>query len=154
MARNPLLLVSLVVISMAPVALGAASGPETEVRQVFGRFVDAQNAHDARAVNDLLWDGTGFLWITRGTAVWGRDAAIQRFEANYRGTWKLEPDLEQLRVTMLGDGVAELFVPLVVTSGPAGQQAQPVSFHMNQVLVRTPAGWRIASILPIPVPRS
>lgn len=149
----PVVLLSIAVIALAPVAAQAADGAEAEVRQTFGKFVDAQNAHDARAVNDLLWDAPGFLWITRGNVIWGREAAIQRFEANYRGTWKLEPDLAQLRVTVLGDGVAELFVPLVVTSGPAGQPAQAVSVHMNQLLVRTPAGWRIASILPIPVPK-
>jgi ketosteroid isomerase-like protein len=126
---------------------------EQEVRSTFERFVSAQNAHDIRAVKDLLWDGAGFLWVTRGTAIWGRDASLQRFEANHAGTWKLEPDLGQLRVTVLDGSIAQLFVPLVVTAGPPGQPAQATAFHMNPVLVRTAGIWRIASILPIPVPR-
>ncbi|HET8725493.1 MAG TPA: nuclear transport factor 2 family protein [Anaeromyxobacteraceae bacterium] len=141
------------VAALLPLATPAADDAELEVRQVFERFVAAQNAHDSRTVKEMLWDGPGFLWITRGTPIWGRDAAIQRFEANYAGTWKLEPDLAQLHVTRLDGSVAEIFVPLVVTAGPAGQAPQAIAVHMNQVLIRTPGGWRIASILPIPVPR-
>jgi len=49
-------------------------------RPIFERFVAAQNAHDEKEVSDLLIDTSDFLWITRGTAVWGRDAAMKRFE--------------------------------------------------------------------------
>jgi hypothetical protein len=38
-----------------------------------------QNAHDAKTQGTLLADSPQFLWITRGTAVWGRGAALQRF---------------------------------------------------------------------------
>ncbi len=144
-----LLAVPLLVPAVAP----AGDAPDVEIRKAFETFVAAQNAHDAKAVGDLLWDDAGFLWITRGTVIRGRDAALRRFEANYAGTWRLDPDMGQFRVTMLGADTAELFVPLTVTAGPAGQPAQPVAIHMNQVLVRTPAGWKIASILPIPVPK-
>lgn len=78
---------------------------------------------------------------------------MRRFEANYAGTWRLEPDRARLRVTLLDGSTAQVFVPLVVTSGPAGQPPQSTPFHMNQVLVRTASGWRVASLLPIPVPR-
>lgn len=131
----------------------AADPVEAEVRATFDRFVAAQNAHDAPAVKELLWDGPGFLWITRGSVIWGREPAMRRFEANYAGTWTLEPDRAQLRVTVLDATTAQLFVPVVVTAGAPGQAPQPVPIHMNQVLVRTPSGWRIASILPIPVPK-
>jgi len=53
---------------------------------------------------------------------------------------------------MLRDDVAQLYVPIVFTIGPAGQPAQPTRFLMNQVLVKTPAGWKVSSILPIPAP--
>jgi hypothetical protein len=151
--RNRLSFLSVLLAAALPLSARPAEGTEADVRKVLESFVAAQNAHDSRAVKEFLWDGPGFLWITRGNVIWGRDAAIQRFEANYSGTWKLEPDLERLRITPLDANAAQLFVPLLVTSGPAGQPSQTVPFHMNQVLVRTPAGWRIASILPIPVPK-
>jgi hypothetical protein len=43
-------------------------------------------------------------------------------------------------------------VPIVFTIGPAGQAAQTTRFLMNQTIIKTPAGWKVASILPIPVP--
>jgi hypothetical protein len=42
---------------------------------LFAKFVAAQNAHDLKAVGELLQDSPQFLWITRGVPIWGRDAA-------------------------------------------------------------------------------
>jgi hypothetical protein len=56
-----------------------------------------------------------------------------------------------LRVMMLGDTSAHVYVPIVFTIGAAGQAAQTTRFLMNQGLVKTREGWRVASILPIPV---
>jgi hypothetical protein len=42
--------------------------------------------------------------------------------------------------------------PIVFTIGPPGQPAQTTRFLMNQTIIKTPAGWKVASILPIPVP--
>jgi ketosteroid isomerase-like protein len=130
----------------------AFASADDEVKATFDRFVVAQNAHDVSAVRDLLWDSTNFLWITRGMPIWGRDAALKRFEMLYQGTWKLSPDTSNLRVILLGDTTAQLFVPIMFNIGPPGQPAPDAPFLMNQTLVRTAAGWRIASILPIPLP--
>jgi len=40
----------------------------------------------------------------------------------------------------------------VFTIGAAGQPAQTTRFLMNQVLLKTPTGWKVASILPIAAP--
>lgn len=130
----------------------AFAAPEDEVKAVFERFVTAQNAHDLKAVADLLRDSPNFLWITRGAPIWGREAALKRFEALYQGTWRLEPEGSALKVTMLAENTAQLYVPIVFTIGAPGQPAQPTRFLMNQVLVKTAAGWRVSSILPIPAP--
>ncbi len=129
-----------------------AAAPEDEVRATFDRFVAAQNGHDAKAVQVLLLDSPDFLWITRGTPVWGVDAAMKRFATLYQGTWHLEPEVASLKVIMIGDGAAQLYVPIVFTIGPSGQSAQPTRFLMNQLLVKTEAGWKISNILPIPAP--
>ena len=130
----------------------AFGGVEDDVKVVFDRFVVAQNAHNLSAVRDLLWDSPDFLWITRGAPIWGRDAALKRFEALYQGTWKLSPDTSKLKVTVLTDTAAQLFVPIMFNIGPPGQPAPDAPFLMNQTLVKTSGGWRIASILPIPLP--
>lgn len=122
-----------------------------EVKATFDRFVVSKNAHDAAAVRDLLLDTPDFLWVTRGAPIWGRDAAMRRFETLYQGTWKLSPDRSSLKVVMLTETTAQLFVPIMFNIGPPGQPAPNTPFLMNQTLVKTTAGWRIASILPIPL---
>ena len=57
-----------------------------------------------------------------------------------------------MKITMLADGVAQIYVPIVFTIGAAGQPPQQTRFLMNQVFVKTPDGWRVSSILPIPAP--
>jgi hypothetical protein len=101
---------------------------------------------------DILLNSPQFLWITRNTAVWGRDAALKRFEENYKGTWLLEAKFDEVKVTELSPGAAQLFVPAVFTIAPAGQTAQPRNFLLTQIYVRTIDGWRLATILPFPVP--
>jgi len=130
----------------------AAAATEDEVRATFDRFVAAQNAHDIKAVEPLLLGSPNFLWITRGTPVWGADAALKRFAALHEGTWRLVPDTSGLKIVMIGDAAAQFYVPIVFTIGAPGQQAQPVRFLFNQVLVKTPSGWKGSSILPIPAP--
>jgi ketosteroid isomerase-like protein len=129
------------------------AAPEDDVRAAFERFVAAQNAHDIKAVETLLLASPDFLWITRGTPVWGHEAALKRFAALYQGTWRLEPDSSGLKVMMIGEGIAQIYVPILFAIGAAGQPAQPTRFLMNLVLVKTPSsGWKVSSILPIPAP--
>ena len=98
---------------------------EDEVKAVFAKFVAAQNAHDLKEVGALLQDSAQFLWITRGSPVWGHDAAIKRFESLYQGTWSLDPKMDELKVIELQPGaVAQLYVPITFMIGPAGQTAR------------------------------
>ena len=132
--------------------LVANASAEDDIKAVFNSFVAAQNAHDPKAVSNTLHDSPNLLWITRGSAIWGREAALKRFEALYQGTWKLEPEAGALKVMVLGPDTAQIFVPIVFTIGAPGQTAQPTRFLMNQVLIKTADGWRVSSILPIPAP--
>jgi hypothetical protein len=131
---------------------GAAATPEDEVRATFHRFVAAQNAHDIKAVESLLLGSPDFLWVTRGTAVWGKEDAVKRFVSLYQGTWRLEPDASNLKIVFLGAAVVQIHVPIMFTIGAAGQSPLQARFLMNQILVNTPNGWRVSSIFPIPVP--
>jgi ketosteroid isomerase-like protein len=140
-------------LAAAPLApRSAAASSEDEVRATFDQFVIAQNAHDVKAVEALLLPSAEFLWITRGTPIWGRDAALQRFVALYQGTWRLDPEAASLKIVMFNEGVAQVYVPISFAIGAPGQPAQQMKFLMNQILVRTPAGWKVTSILPIPAP--
>ena len=149
-ARPLIACVTVILISL--MIKSAVAAPEDEVRATFDRFVVAQNGHDIKAVESLLLRSADFLWITRGTPVWGPDAAIKRFAALYEGTWRLDPEPSSFKITMIGDGVAQIYVPIMFTIGAPGQPPQQTKFLMNQVLVKTQIGWRVSSILPIPAP--
>jgi ketosteroid isomerase-like protein len=145
------ILATLIVVSTLSVG-SAFAGVDDEVKATFDHFVAAQNAHDVSAVRDVLLDSPNFLWVTRGLPIWGREATLKRFESLYQGTWKLSPDNSNLKVILLSDTTAQLYVPIMFNIAPPGQPASDAPFLMNQTLVKTAAGWRIASILPIPVP--
>lgn len=142
------MLFTTLILSVSP----AVAAPDDEVKAAFDRFVVAQNAHDVAAVRELLSDSPDFLWVTRGAPIWGRDAALTRFQTLYEGTWKLSPDNSSLKVVILSTTTAQLFVPLMINMGRPGQPASDAAFLMNQTWVKTAAGWHIAAILPIPVP--
>ena len=71
--------ISLVLLAVAGVA---RAGSEDEVKALFAKFVAAQNAHDLKAVGELLQDSPQFLWITRsypsGVAT-QRSSALRRY---------------------------------------------------------------------------
>jgi ketosteroid isomerase-like protein len=139
-------------IALACAAGGSQASTEDEVRAAFDRFVQVQNAHDAKALEALLADSPQFLWITRGAAVWGRDAALQRFARNYEGTWRLDPEPASVRVAPISNDVAQLHAAVQFTVGAPGQPAQVTRFLLNQVLVKSGGAWRVISIFPIPAP--
>lgn len=130
------------------------AGSEDEVKAILDRFVLAQNAHDIGSVRDLLVDSPTFLYVARGGPVWGREAALKRYEALYQGTWKLAPDNSGLKVVLLNDTTAQLLVPMLVSQGPAGQPVSEALFLIHLTLVRNATEWRIASVLPIPIPKT
>ena len=142
---------TLMVMTLAGAA--RASSEEDEIKALFTKFVEAQNAHDLKVVGNLLQDSPNFLWITRGTPIWGRDPALRRFEALYQGTWSLDAKTDELRVIELQPGVAQIYVPIIFMIAPAGQTALSARFLMNQVVVKTADGWKVASILPILAPQ-
>ena len=142
--------IAIAIALMLAVAGTARAATEDEVKALFAKFVAAQNAHDPKAVGELLQDSPQFLWVTRGVPIWGRDAALKRFEALYQGTWSLDPKIDELKVLELQPGVVQLYVPITFMISPAGQTVQPMRFLMNLVVVKTADGWKVASILPIP----
>jgi hypothetical protein len=130
----------------------AMASAEAGVRAAFERFVQLQNAHDARGLEAVMADSPDFLWITRGMLIWGREAAIQRFAKVHEGTWKLDPELAAMRIVPMGADVAQLHVPIVFTAGPAGQPPRTVRYFINQVWVRSGSAWQLMSIFPVPAP--
>jgi hypothetical protein len=129
-----------------------SASPVEEIRTGFEKFVSSQNAHDLAAVKALLNDDPSFLWVTRGTVVWGVEPSLERFAALYQGTWSLTPDRSALRIALVTESVAQLEVPVVFSVGAPKQSATNTPFILTQTWVRKGATWKVAAILPIPLP--
>ena len=104
-----------------------------------GKFVVAQNAHDLKAVGEILQDSPQMFWITRGQVYWGRDAALKRFGEYYQGTWALEPKTNEIKVVELSPDVAQLFAPTVFRiaspGGPNGPSEVTIRIRGLQMRV-------------------
>ena len=137
---------------VAPMAGAAPSGStRSEVMDVFTSFIAAQNAHDRGAVGAVLLDSGDFVWAQYGGAsVWGHKQALDAFEHEWRGIWRLDPQVAEARVTSPGPDVAVLITPVLFTQAAPGASPSMVPIRWGGVFVRTPAGWRIASIFITP----
>lgn len=153
MKKRSLARIAAVAMLPLPTAGGPAwAGAQDDVLALFRKFIAAQNAHDLNAVAEILQDSPQFLWVTRGTAVWGRDAALKQFEASYKGTWLLEPKFDEVKVSELSSGVVRVMAPSIFTIAPPGKTAEPRRFLLTQFYVMTPAGWKLSTIVPYAVP--
>jgi hypothetical protein len=125
----------------------------------------------------LLWDSPHLLWFSHGTARWGKEAALARVQgrepnvsvvvgqttavATSRGQvgcggkWFLDPGMTNFKVVTLSDRVAEVFSPAILVPEAANpgmaMRVQPQQFLIYQMLVKTGAGWRVATMVPYPV---
>ena len=89
-------------------------------------------------------------FVARAYRFWGREAVIDHFRKTFAGTWRFEPDEGAIRVMPLGPDVAHIYAPTRVTAGAAGQEAATFTFLVNEFAIRTPEGWRISAIVPVP----
>jgi SnoaL-like domain len=132
-------------------AVSAAGTTQTEVMAVYTRFIAGQNAHDRAVVAEVLLDSKDFVWAPhRGDSVWGYKQAMEAFEESWKGTWKLDPQMAELRIASVSPGVAVLITPLLFTEGDPGKNASTVPVRWGGVFVKTKSGWRIASIFITP----
>jgi len=126
-----------------------------EVRALFLRQAAGATAKDIDAM-DAVFARTSagqadtVSFIARAYRYWGRDEVLAHFRKIFAGTWRFEPDEEQIRVTLLGNDVAQIFAPTRITAGPEGQPATTSQFYMTEFALRTTDGWRISSIIAVP----
>jgi uncharacterized protein (TIGR02246 family) len=139
----------LIFVAAAMFATAAHASMEEEVRTVFDRYIATQNAHDLKGMRSLLADSPDLLWISRGKAIWGREAALKSLEERYKGTWKIDVDKKELRVISVSRRVAQVYAPTELTFGDPGVEPARNRLYINLVMVKKPEGWQIVSILPI-----
>jgi uncharacterized protein (TIGR02246 family) len=143
-----LIAIGIVAAYVLPVAAGSEQNQlETEIRAVYGEFMDAQNARNLDRVGSFFIDGPDFLWVSDGRSVWGQEATLERMGSFQKAAiWKVHPELELARIIGLGPESAMMHFPLVLE---IGQEATPnrLGFLVSALFVRRGEDWRIASLL-------
>jgi hypothetical protein len=170
--RSTLLAVSLTILltgivrsqdHMAPIP--SASDPlsyqsRQGLRVLYKQLIDAENRHDLEAVKPLLWKSPSMLFVAKTATpaegnwagFWGTDVVLQHFHDLYQGTFVMSPDYSKEKVVGLSADVAETYVPLQISVAYAGQSPVPRPFLMIVEWVRTPAGWKMATDVALPIP--
>ncbi|WP_300749638.1 nuclear transport factor 2 family protein [Janthinobacterium sp.] len=126
-----------------------------EIRALFLRQAAAATAHDIGVIDSVLAHAAPgqpdpVSFIARAYQFWGRAAVLEHFRTTFQGTWVFEPQQDAIRITPLGPDTAQIYAPTRITLGAAGQPARQETFLMYETAIRTPQGWRIATMAPVP----
>jgi hypothetical protein len=142
--------------STAQAASGGVTAADTQqIKDLFFRQAAAESAHDINALTHILAQpGPGepdpVSFVARAYRFWGRPAVMEHFRKTFTGTWHMEPLPEQVRIIPLNAQTAQIYAPTRITLGPAGAPATTATFLINEFAIRTPQGWRISAIVPVP----
>lgn len=123
-----------------------AGNVEGELRNLYERFVTAQNNHDLDAVRETLSPREDFLWISDGKPFWGREAMIKRMASFQEAElWKVEPEYASARVVELGADSAYLHIPLVLLLGSKKDPAK-LKWLVEVLCQKSGGEWKIAAL--------
>ena len=146
----------LLAMTPAPAGAGAVSPRDMqEIRDLFSSQTKAETDHDLAALNEMFASGypgqpDPVSFVARAYRFWGKDAVIAHFQKTFAGTWSVEPDETAVRLIPLNDETVQIYAPTRVTIGAPGKAAATSVFLINEFAVRTPSGWKIAAVIPVP----
>jgi hypothetical protein len=131
-----------------------------EVKTLYGQLIAAENRHDLKAVRPMVWDSPPMLFVAKTKTAaegnwagfWGADVVMQHFHDLYQGPFRIDPDYSREKIVGLSYDVAETYVPVRITVDYAGQTPLPKPFLMILEWIRTPAGWKMATDVALPIP--
>lgn len=126
------------------------------VRDIFLQQAAAATGHDIVAFDHVLASAPAgqadpIMLVAAAHQFWGKPALIAQFKETFKGVWKFVPDTETIKIVPLSADVAELFSKVQITRGTSEASAKTAPFLVYEVAIRTPDGWRIASIVPVAV---
>jgi hypothetical protein len=126
-----------------------------EIKTVFLQQAAAATAHDIVAFERVFASApqgspNSVTFVARAYQYWGKQALIDHFKETFKGVWKFEPDPADITVIPLTANSAEIYAPTQITFGTPDATAKTSPFLVCEVAVRTPEGWRIAAIIPVP----
>jgi hypothetical protein len=135
----------------------SAAPPEEEVvRRAYKGLIDAENRHDLAAVRALVWNSGGTLFVAKAPVgwrgYWGIEDVMQHLQEMYRQPFRIDPAYEEEKVVFIKHDLAETYVPVKISVAFGGQNPVPRPFIMVLIWIKTPAGWKMTTDIPIPIP--
>ena len=126
-----------------------------EIRNLFLQQAAAATAHDIVAFERVFTSAppdssVSVTFVARAYQYWSKQALIDHFTETFKGVWKFEPDPSNIRIIPLTADSAEIYAPTQVTFGSSDATAKTNPFLVCEIAVRTPQGWRIGAIIPVP----
>jgi hypothetical protein len=130
------------------------------LRTLYKQLIEAENRHDLAAVEPLVWNSPSTLFVAKTATqaegnwagFWGKDVVMRHFHDLYQAPFRIDPDYSREKVVGLTPDVAETYVPVKITVAYAGQTPVPKPFLMILDWIKTPAGWKMATDIALPIP--
>jgi uncharacterized protein (TIGR02246 family) len=139
------LTVAVVLVTWWPASSNDGS-VEGDIRNLYERFVTAQNIRDLDGVRETLSSRDDFLWISDGKPFWGREAMITRMASFQKAElWKVEPEYDSAKVVQLSADSAYLHIPLVLLLGSKEKPAQ-LRWLVEVLCQKSNGRWLIAAL--------
>ena len=132
----------------------------SEVQALYKRLIDAEDVKDLKTVREIVWKSPSALFVAKtATAAegnwagfWGYEAVVQHLHDISQGPFRIDPDYGRVKTVALTHDVAETYAPVLITVAYAGQTPVPKPFLMIVDWIRTPAGWKMATDIALPIP--
>ena len=146
--------IALLLLSLHAGASG--SEREQEIRSIYKNLIEAENRHDLSAVRELVWNSPSTLFVAKAPVgwhgYWGIEDVMQHLHDMYQQPFRIDPVYQEEKVVFLTQEIAEAYVPVRISVAYGGQNPAPKPFVMVLVWIHTPAGWKMTTDIPIPVP--
>jgi hypothetical protein len=132
--------------------------PDREYR----RLIDIENNGDLTAIRQIFWKKPSALFIGKTPSAevaklgnwagfWGDDATAE-LEGIVQSKFHIAPDYPRVKTVFLSKDVAETYAPVEITVSFAGLSPAPRSLLQIIDWVSTEDGWKIATIIAVPIP--
>ena len=155
---------SVLMIAGSPVMVrdseAISASTERELRTLYKRLIDAENAHDIAAVSRFIWNSLSALFVAKTKTAaegnwagfWGKDAVVAHLGELYQSTFVMVPDYSREKIVQLSREVAETYVSLQISVAYAGQPGTPKPFLMIVEWIRVGGEWKMATDIALPIP--
>jgi len=143
------------VLSNSTVAT-AQTAKGQEIKRIFKELIDSENKHDLPAVRAMVWNSDSTLFVAKAPVgwhgYWGIEDVMEHLHDMYQQPFRIDPLYQEEKVVFITPNIAETYAPVQITVAYGGQNPVPKPFVMVLLWIKTSAGWKMTTDIPVPVP--